>query len=61
MVEVAILGFVGARLASRVLEEEDDAVDFPQSLEVVGLEGYKLFELDILNTELFDEVREDAL
>lgn len=62
MVKVAIEGFLGAvRLVGRVLEEKDDAVDGVERGQGFRLEGQELLELDALDTELFEEVCEDAL
>lgn len=54
MVICAVLWFLAARLACGVFEEEDDAVDGAQLLELRGFERRELFELDVLNAELLD-------
>jgi hypothetical protein len=61
MVEATVFWCVGPRFACRVLEEEYDAVDLSEASEFVGVQGYELFELYVLNAEFLDEVREDAL
>lgn len=61
VVEGPILGRVRASLARRIFEEEYDAVDLSQTLELVRIERDELLELHVLDAELLDEVREDAL
>lgn len=61
VVVFAVVGSVGRLLARRVLEEKDDAVDVAERSQRVGVECGELFELDVLNPKLLDEVREDTL
>lgn len=48
-------------LACGVFEEEYDTINISEASQLVRLEGYELVELDVLNTELFNEVGEDTL
>lgn len=43
------------------LEEEDDAVEGLEGEELGRVEGEELFELDVLDSEIFDKGSEDAL
>jgi hypothetical protein len=61
VVKGAVFRYVGRLLARRILEEEDDAVDVAERPQLVGVEREELRELYILDAELLDEVREDAL
>lgn len=54
VVKGPVLGCACLRFARRVLEEEDDAVDGAQALELGGLERGQLFELYVLDAELLD-------
>jgi hypothetical protein len=57
----AVFRHVASLLARGVLEQKYHAVQGAKRLQVRGLEGGELLELDVLDAELLDEVGEDAL
>jgi hypothetical protein len=61
VIEAPVFGFIGARLARRILEEKYDTVDLAGLSKLIGFERYELFELYVLNAELLYEVCEDTL
>ncbi|KAF7554478.1 hypothetical protein G7046_g6804 [Stylonectria norvegica] len=63
LVEGAVEGAAGrgVRLVGWVFEEEDDAVEGLEGVELRGVEGQELFKLHILDAEVLDEGGEDAL
>lgn len=61
MVIGAVFGLIRPLFARRVFEEEDDTVNLSSLAELIGLESYEFFELNIFDAELLNEVCEDAL